>query len=387
MRAVPDPRNPVSRIARRWFVAVAGLLAFGVPASALPPGSTPREIELGEDAAKDIAKSVEFVEDEKELAKLKGMLDDIAAGTERPEVNYVPHIVSSPLVNAFTLPGGWVYVTTGLLDDVRSDDELAGVLAHEIAHNVNQHAIERMRNTPRGLGLLQLASIAALIIGRSPEAAILAGTAANTITAMVLQGGSLAAEKEADADGIRYLTQTHYNPVGFLTFMERLASSSGKFIEEDMGIYRTHPLTRDRVMTAEEELKEYKVPLHRRLVLDPPQPETRRLTREATPLTEVMYRNERLFLLSGHDSTRAAEAVATVRWVLDFEVGEDGMKLVPAEGGVVLQPAGGPSLFLTVADGEANGEGEVPLAQRLRRRLTEIVADEQARWKANAQMY
>mgnify|MGYP003694552765 CR=1 FL=1 len=104
-----------------------------------------------------------------------------------------------------------------------------------------------MRHTPKGLGLLQLAAIAALILGKSPEGAILANTAANTITAMVLQGNSLQVECNADYDGIRYITQTHYNPVGFLTFMERLAASSGKFIEQDMGIYRTpssHPRPR-----------------------------------------------------------------------------------------------------------------------------------------------
>lgn len=385
-----DPRHLPHGGARphRAAALVAGLvLALACPVAALPPGSTPKEIELGEDAAKDIAKSVEFVDDEKTLAKLQAMLDEIAAGTERPRIEYKPHIVSSPLINAFTLPGGWVYVTTGLLDNVQSDDELAGVLAHEIAHNVDQHAIERMRSAPRGLGLLRLATIAALIIGRSPEAAILADTAANTITAMVLQGGSVSAEEEADADGIRYLTQTHYNPVGFLTFMERLGSSSGKFIEEELGIYRTHPFTRDRVLAAEQRIRDLRIPLHRRLVIKAPQPESRRVSRDGRKLTEIVYREERMFLLAGHDSTRAQDAVTFVGWVLDHEVPESDLKLVPVEHGVVCQPAGGPPLFLSVDDGEVNGGGEVALAERLRQSLGRLVSDEQARWKTNAQMY
>lgn len=385
-------RDPAARPGRRTAPVRTLLLACAlaaVPAAqALPPGSTPKEVELGDEAAKDIAKSVEFVEDAATLAKLQDMLDRIAAATERPDIEYSPHIVSSPLVNAFTLPGGWVYVTTGLLDDVQSDDELAGVLAHEIAHNVNQHAIERMRNAPRGLGLLQLATIAALIIGRSPEAAILANTAANTITAMVLQGGSVAAEEEADADAIRYLTRTKYDPVGFLTFMERLGSSAGKFIEEEMGIYRTHPFTRDRVQAAERRVQELGVPVLRRLVVDAPRPVWRRLTREDRPLTEIVYREERILLLAGHDSTRAESAVTFADWVLDHELAESALKLVPVEDGVLIRPEGdGPRLVLVPDDGAANGESEVLLAERLRQRLTAIVSDEQARWRANAQLY
>ncbi len=387
-------RDPAAaRSGRRTRLAAACALALAVgpalapAARALPPGSTPKEVELGAEAAKDIAKSVEFVEDAETLAKLQDMLDRIAAATERPDIEYSAHIVASPLVNAFTLPGGWVYVTTGLLDDVQSDDELAGVIAHEIAHNVNQHAIERMRNAPRGLGLLQLATIAALIIGRSPEAAILASTAANTITAMVLQGGSVAAEEEADADAIRYLTRTKYNPVGFLTFMERLGSSAGKFIEEEMGIYRTHPFTRDRVRAAERRVAELG-PVLRRLVVDAPRPVWRRLTREDRPLTEIAYREERILLLAGHDSTRAETAVEFADWVLDHELGPSDLKLVPVEDGVLIRPEGdGPRLVLGPADGAANGESEVLLAERLRSRLTAIVSDEQARWRANAQLY
>jgi predicted Zn-dependent protease len=249
-------------------------------------------MELGRQAADDISKSVEFVHDEEQLAKLQAMLDEIAAVTDRPEIRYRPYIVAAPYPNAFTIPGGWVYVTTGLLEGVESDHELAGVLAHEIAHNVNQHAIERMRDTPKGLGLLQLASIAALIIGRSPEAAVLAGAAANHITASVLHGSSVAAEVEADAHGLEYLTRTQYDPTGFLTFLE----------------------SRDRVRAARDQLEALGVPVHRRLVTHAPQPESRAVTVDGEQVTEMRYDGERLALLAGHDSARADGLVATLGW-------------------------------------------------------------------------
>jgi hypothetical protein len=175
--------------------------------------------------------------------------------------------------------------------------------------------------------------------------------------------------------------------VGFLTFMERLASSSGKFIEQELGIYRTHPLTRDRVQAAERRIEALGVPLLRRLVTEAPQPSSRSLLREEEELTEIVYRGDRLFLLAGHDSAHAAQAVAAVRWTLDHEIGEAAMKISPVDSGVLLVPDGGPPLRLTASDGRANGDGEVVLAEGLRKRLSEIVQDERARYRANAQMY
>jgi Zn-dependent protease with chaperone function len=375
--------------ARARTIAAAAAVVFLAPfaAQALPPGSTPREIELGAEAARDIAKSVEFVQDPQTLAKLQAILDDIAKVTPRPEIKYLPHIIATPLVNAFVIPGGYVYVTTGLLSGVESDDELAGVLAHEIAHNVNQHAIERMNNAPRGLGLLQLAAIAALIIGKSPEAAILANTAANAITAAVLKGGSIEAEKEADAHGLGYLSRTKYNPTGFLTFLESLAASSGKFFEEEMGIYQTHPLTRDRVRSARTHLETLEVPILRRLVIRSSLPEARLISIEGAPATEIAYEGERLLVLAGQDSTRSAEVLATVRWVLDRELKESDIKIIPAEGGVLFAPGDGPSSFFSADDGRVDGRGEAVLAGELRTHLAGIVIAEQNRYRANFQFY
>ncbi|MGQ0720996.1 MAG: M48 family metalloprotease [Candidatus Eiseniibacteriota bacterium] len=360
---------------------------FAPGAGALPPGSTPRELEMGADASRDIAKSVRFVEDEEKLAKLAAMLREIAAATERPDIEYRPHIILSPLVNAFVIPGGYVYVTTALLDDVESDDELAGVLAHEIAHNVQQHAIRRIREAPKGLGLLQLASIAALILGKSPEAAVLAGTAANTVTAAVLNGHTIEMEKEADSEGIRYLARTQYNPTGFLTFLEKLAASSGKFIEEELGIYRTHPFTRERVQSAEDRLRDLGVPVLRRLVTAASVPRARPLVVDGETVTEIAYGEERLLLLAGHDEQRSAEAIETITWALDHELESTQMKVIPDLRGVVFAPGDGPTLFLGTEDGRVNGAGEAVLAGGLRERLAALVAGERARIRANAQMH
>ena len=375
------------RFRRLALLALPALALAAGPVRALPPGSTPREIELGEEAARDIAKAVRLIDDEEELARLQAMLDEIAVATDRPDIEYKPHIVASPMVNAFVIPGGWVYVTTGLLENAESEDEVAGVLAHEIAHNVNQHAIRAMRAAPKGLGLLQLASIAALILGKSPEAAILAGTAANTITAAVLNGNTIEMEKEADHDGIGYLSGTHYNPTGFLTFMERLAASSGKFIEEELGIYRTHPLSRDRVHAARDRMDELGMPILRRLVTEAPEPEARSAERDGRKVTDIVYREERLLTLAGQDPDRAARAVEAIAFALDHELDAGRIKVIPVPHGVEIRPGDGPSLFLGKEDGEASGDGEAVAAGRLRERIAALVVADQNRIRANNQLY
>jgi Peptidase family M48 len=381
----PSRRRPATIAA--LLAGLAALLAPAGPVAALPPGSTPRELELGEKAAHDVERAVQLVDDGKTLAKLQSMLDEIAVATPRPEIHYTPHIVATPVVNAFALPGGWVYVTTGLLDAVASDDELAGVLAHEVAHNVNQHAIKRMREAPRGLGLLQLAAIAAMIVGKSPELGIVANAAANSITAMVLQGGSIADEEQADADGIRYLTHTHYNPVGALTLHERMASTVGKLYEAEMGIYRTHPFSRDRVIAARKELQDLGIPILRRLVTDPPVPEAHPLPLGDETVTEVTYLDRRLLLLAGTDPERTKQLLSTIRWALDHEVEEKDVKIVPDPDGALFQPGDGPGFLFTSGDGRANGGTEVELAGNLREQLGTLLENERARIRANTVLY
>ncbi|GJM44699.1 MAG: peptidase M48 [Gemmatimonadota bacterium] len=376
----------VSKLFQRLGATVA-LIPFAGSAWALPPGSTPRELELGQEAAADIAKAVELVDDEEQVAKLQAMLDEIAAATDRPEIEYRAHIVDTPAVNAFVIPGGWVYVTTGLLEAVESDDELAGVLGHEIAHNVNQHAIQRMRDAPRGLGLLQLAALAAMIIGRSPELGLVANAAANTITAMVLKGGSIAAEVEADEDGIEYLSRTRFNATGALTFHERMAIGVGRAYEEDLGIYQTHPFGRDRVMAARAKLKELGIPVHRRLVTRAPVPTARDLVRDDGPATEISYQGERLLLLAGNDPARSAALIESIVYTLDHEVELADIRIIPAQAGVLFAPGDGPRFLFSEEDGVANGNGVVLTADRLRQKLGGLLADEQARIQANTILY
>lgn len=380
---------------RYWLIGTGLLsLASGIIAAvafALPPGSTPRELELGAEAAEDIEKSVILVEDEEKLAKLQAMIDQVAAASPRPEIEYRIKIVATPGVNAFVLPGGYVYVTTGLMGMVESDDELMGVLCHEVAHNVQQHAITRMREAPLGkLGLMQLATLVAqvgLVVSGAPEGALLADAASRHITSAVLNPGSVANEVEADLLGIDYMIHTDYNPVGFLTFLERLASTSGKFFEQELGIHNTHPLTRDRVKKAKERLEARGVPILRRLVTDVPQPEWSVIRERGEDLIEVRFDQERVLLLAGTDETRGELVANAIGWALDHELTRADLQILPGRDRVFFGPADGKSFELYPADGAANGGSEVELAANLRTWIDTAVRAEQNRIRANYQFY
>jgi predicted Zn-dependent protease len=231
-----------------WQLAlIAGLiLLFGGlrPAFGEAPAKQSEEDRIGEKAAKEIEKNIKLVKDDPEIPRLEAIANEIAKYTQRPEVHYTVKVVDSKAINAFSVPGGRIYITKGALGAVESENETAAILAHEIAHNALRHAMQQQSRANRtDVGLM---------------AAILAGVLANRaeipLMAAQLQEGSLnqygrKAEFEADENGVDYLTKTHhYNPVAMLTVMEGLASMEEASLRPEVPTTGdTHPLGRDRV--------------------------------------------------------------------------------------------------------------------------------------------
>lgn len=173
-------------------------------------------------------------------------------------------VVESKEVNAFSLPGGYIYVYEGLVKFAESDDELAGVLAHEIAHASFRHVATLQRESQK----FQLATLPAILI------AVFSGGQTGGDVLMLSQlvnmakgsGWSQEAELAADYGSFQYLQHTKYNPVGMLTFIERLARSQSALESIDWGIFRTHPPSRERAEALTRYLQEAKIPIRRSLV-------------------------------------------------------------------------------------------------------------------------
>jgi predicted Zn-dependent protease len=184
-------------------------------------------------------------------AELQRYIDSIgqllARASDRPDQKYTFTVLDSPVVNAFAVPGGYVYITRGLLALANDESEVAGVLAHEIGHIAARHSAERYSQAG-------LASILAATVGiatGSGELANVAGSGA----AVYLQSYSRDQENQADLLGIRYLSRTNYDPYGIVDFLRQLeaddrldATLAGRpEMADRYGIMSTHPRTSDRI--------------------------------------------------------------------------------------------------------------------------------------------
>ncbi len=251
-------------------------LAWAAPDDHAPPPFSPEyERKVGEETVAKVETEYKPYQDDEANAKLTAMTAEIAAATTRPDVKYEIHLLDTDEVNAFSVPGGFIFVTKGLLDEVQSDDELAGVLAHEIAHNCTYDAlIQAERNKDLFTGSVA-AAIAAILLGASSSQVSTVLIAGEFVRRGVLGGYSLNIERMADQHGAESLLKTHYNPVGLLTFMERLAAKERREVPRDLGVYQTHPLATERVRWLVDLLDKAGVEINRRATTkwDPPKAE------------------------------------------------------------------------------------------------------------------
>lgn len=235
------------------------------------------EIKIGREAHEEMLKSgMKLISDPAMLSRVTAIgarLANVANktvipatyGTEnRTPYTYRFHIVDDKDVNAFALPGGWLYVNKGLLDYVQSDDELAGVLAHEVIHAAHHHILKLQKEQDKLNTQLAIGAIAA-IFAKVPVA-----DTGNLITGLQLvalqkvNGYSQQAERDADGAGFELTRLAGFNPVGALTFMERLARDQRNRPEVDLGIFRTHPPEKQRVASLKSKLDLAAIPINRR---------------------------------------------------------------------------------------------------------------------------
>ncbi len=285
----------------------------------IPEGPTPKEVDLGKRYSTELEKDKEFklVKDEARTRQLNELARDICAASGRPKFEYVVKLIEDRNPNAFTLPGGYIYFTTGLLDFVRSDHELAAVMAHEIAHNARMHQI-KMSNRENRLMWVDLLTMAGAMLAASGQAseANRTGDYGKVVAPILFKDAvmkglinrySIAYEREADTFAFDYLVKTKRNPVGLLTFMERLNEMERRRPTFDPGVYMTHPTTKARVEAANERLRQLGIPVQRSAVTAGPKPRVQPLEVAQGGAAQVLVGDLPLFKLAGKTETEALQ--------------------------------------------------------------------------------
>lgn len=190
------------------LAACAGLACATNPATGskeLILISESQEITMGRGYDKDVLASVGLYGDSALQRWIQQFGARLAATSERPNLPWTFHVVDDPAVNAFAIPGGFIYVTRGILADLNSEAELAGVVGHEIGHVTARHSVSQMSKQQLAQVGLAVGSIA------SPDFERYAGLASAGLGVLFLKF-SRDAESQADHLGLRYMRRANYDP-------------------------------------------------------------------------------------------------------------------------------------------------------------------------------
>jgi predicted Zn-dependent protease len=212
--------------------------------------SEAREVEAGRDAAEKMADVMGIVDEPALAAYVEKLGQRIAARSPRGGIEYSFRIVDQPEPNAFAVPGGFIFVSRGLLPIMNSEDELANVLAHEVVHVAARHHAQ-LQTRAAGVGLLALPGrLAGAVIGGPVGDAVSAPFAIAGLGLLASYGRDQ--ERQADRVGQTIAAEAGYDPQGMADFLENLEKATDRPDDEARipAFFQTHPSNPKRVAEA-----------------------------------------------------------------------------------------------------------------------------------------
>lgn len=227
------------------LIAAAAGCAFN-PATNRPDlvlMSQEKEIKIGREMHQKLVDSTPIYKDPVLTAYVNHVGQKIATASDRPDIKYHFTIIDSQDINAFALPGGYIYINRGLLTYLHSEAEMAAVLAHEIGHITARHAV-RQKTAATGAGVASVLSV--LVTGSG-----VVGDVANLWSTAAVKGYGRDMELEADRFGAQYMYNAGYDPQAMInvisllkdqeTFSRRRARVEGKKQQTYHGVFSSHP--------------------------------------------------------------------------------------------------------------------------------------------------
>jgi predicted Zn-dependent protease len=214
-----------------------------------------QEVLLGANAAPEVEKEFDGVVHDPDLAAYVDRVGQkIAAVSHRKNLKYRYHVVNSAQINAFALPGGYIYVTRGLMEKMTNEAQLAAVLGHETAHVAARHGAARMSTM---LGFQFLTTAALLLSGKEGESAERARTVAQVAAVgfnIAMLGYAREDEAQADEVGTDYAVRAGYNPAGMVQLLRILRDEAKRDPSAVEEFFQTHPAAWRRIEAVEKQI-------------------------------------------------------------------------------------------------------------------------------------
>ena len=206
---------------------------------------TEKEIKVGDAVAKQVDSHYKINTDVDINERVRRILDKIVAVCDRKELVYIIKIIDEDKLNAVSLPGGYVYVYKGIIDKVDNDDQLAGVIAHEVGHIAARHGMKKLESS-MGYTVLQVLAI------KSGSAAAAQGVQAAYVSMFFAY--SQEDEFHADVLGVKYMKAAGYNPAEMANMLRKIHEQEQKEPTREFSYWKTHPGIVQRIANVNKEV-------------------------------------------------------------------------------------------------------------------------------------
>jgi predicted Zn-dependent protease len=211
--------------------------------------SLEREIALGKQLAQEVERQAKLVDAPVSAEYINRLAQNLGRNSDI-RIPITARLIDSSEVNAFALPGGFLFVNSGLILQAKTEAELAGVMAHEIAHVAARHGT---RQASRGQ-VIDIASLPLIFLGGWAGLAVRQG--AGLAVPLAFLKFSRAFEREADLLGLQYLYKAGYDPAAFIDFFERMEAMEKKKPGTVSELFRSHPNMATRIQSTQKNIQE-----------------------------------------------------------------------------------------------------------------------------------
>jgi beta-barrel assembly-enhancing protease len=220
-------------------LCLTGCATTGINKGQLNIITSEEEVQMGQELVVEVEKEYKIYRDPAVTAYVQSVGDRVARVSDRTDIEYHFAVIEKDEINAFAMPGGYIYVYTGLMKDLDDEAQLAAVIAHEVGHVTARHATERLT------AIYGYQILANLILGENPN--FWAGLVADIFSTTGMLAYSRKNEYEADRLGTTYANAAGYDPRGMTDLLGKLVAMQDREPSKLEELLATHPPTSERL--------------------------------------------------------------------------------------------------------------------------------------------